>query len=408
MKKRVVITGTGLISSLGDCSSELFDGLCNGVSGIHPTLHLSNNGCGLGAELPAFRGEMYLAGRSLRPLDRASQLASAACGLALEQSGWDGTLRRHFEVSLVLGTMMGGMHTIGDFDRAAITEGPAAVSPMAFANTVINAAAGQCAIWHDLRGINTTIATGSTSGIRAVSHACDLVRHGRANVVLAGGVDEFSTESYYGFAKAGLLCTNGIQPYCPVPFDKGRNGFALGEGAAFLVLEEFSCARARGAKPSAEILGCATAFDSSQGQDSNRAIGTMVRTMKSAIERSGLPAKEIGFISASANGSVTRDDYEIAALAATFEDYAAELPVTAIKAYLGEPLGASGPIQVASAVESFRQGRLPGIKGLKELPAGCPLCGISPNTRELAADTALINGVGLDGNCCSLVIKRFE
>src|SRR5205823_3514354 len=122
-----------------------------------------------------------------------------------QQSGWHADTRQEFELSLVLGTMFGGMHTIGDFDRTATTSGPSMVSPMAFANTVINAAAGQCAIWHNLRGMNTTVAAGSVSGLRAIGHAFDLIRSGKAPAVLAGGVDEFSIESYYGFAGAGLL-----------------------------------------------------------------------------------------------------------------------------------------------------------------------------------------------------------
>src|SRR5213083_536796 len=129
MKNRVVITGIGVISPLGDSCSELFSRLCDGRNGIRPIAQLSTNGrkCGFAAQLLDFHGEKYLTGRALRPLDRASQLAAAACGLALEQSGLDGELRQQYDLSLVLGTMFGGMHTIGDFDRTAMTSGPSTV-----------------------------------------------------------------------------------------------------------------------------------------------------------------------------------------------------------------------------------------------------------------------------------------
>src|SRR6266851_8800556 len=201
MDNRVAITGVGLISPLGDSSEALFNALCKGRSGVLPLQQFSTNGhrCHLAGQLPDFRAENYLSGRPLRPLDRTCQLATAACGLALRDSGWSSRECADVDLALVLGTMFGGMHTIAEFDRTALTFGPATVSPMAFANTVINAAAGQAAIWHNLRGVNSTVAAGSVSGIGAVAYGADLIRHGRSSALLAGGVDEFSLESFVGF-----------------------------------------------------------------------------------------------------------------------------------------------------------------------------------------------------------------
>ena len=148
MDHRVAITGLGLLSALGDSPSRLFDALCAGRSGVRSGTELQSRhrcGCHLAGRLSSDQPEKYLSGRPLRPLDRVSQMASAACGLALQSGGWDAERRARVDVSLVMGTMFGGMHTIGEFDRAAIVSGPASVSPMSFANTVINAAAGQTA-----------------------------------------------------------------------------------------------------------------------------------------------------------------------------------------------------------------------------------------------------------------------
>jgi len=331
-------------------------------------------------------------------------MATASCGLALQSSTLETDAGALPDLSLVMGTMFGGMHTIAEFDRTAIVSGPASVSPMTFANTVINAAAGQTAIWHHLRGANSTIASGSVSGISAIGHAADWINEGRSTVVLAGGADEFSIESFCGFARAGLLCGDRDCAELPVPFDQGRNGFALGEGAGFLVLEDLAYAERRGARVVAEVKGYGTAFDISRGRDPNLAVRAIARAIKAAIGRSGMSIDSIDFVSASGNGSITSDYCELSALATVFGERAKELPVTAIKSGTGETLGASGPLQIAVAIETLRNGELPGIIGLAQLPPACPLQNVLPRTRTIDARTALINGVGLDGNCCSLVL----
>jgi 3-oxoacyl-[acyl-carrier-protein] synthase II len=409
MNHRVVITGVGLILPLGDSSGALFAALCDGGGGVSRLPEFSPNGykCHLASRLPDFHAEKYLSGRPLRPLDRASQLATAACGLALEDSGWSSAARAGTDLSLVVGTMFSGMHTIAEFDRTALTSGPASVSPMAFANTVINAAAGQAAIWHNLRGINSTVAAGSVSGLWAVGYSADLVRQGRSEALLAGGVDEFSLESFTGFDRAGSLCTNGISPECPVPFDRRRNGFALGEGAAFLMMEDLGSAKTRGAKVLAEVKGCASAFDHSQGRDSTLAVCTLARAMNSALSRSGIKPTDIDFVSASANGSIFLDNSELSALGLVFGKRAVELSVTAIKSAIGEALGASGPTQLAAAIKTFQTGRLPGVCGLRELPPECRMRGIRAETVETPATNALINAAGFDGHCLSMVLSSF-
>jgi len=411
MDRKVVITGIGLISSLGESAETVFADLCNGKSGVRFQEDLNSTcavGCHLAARLQDFKAEKYLSGRPLRPLDRISQMAAASCRLALQNSGWNQTNPRTIELPLVLGTMFGGMHTIGDFDRAALLSGPASVSPMAFANTVINAAAGQTAIWHKLRGPNSTVATGSTSGVSAVGHAVELVQRGKTAIALAGGADECSLESFLGFGRAGYLCTNGRQPEMPIPFDDRRNGFALGEGAGILVLEDLDHASKRGATPLAELRGYAAAFDASQGKNRSQTASALARSMRMAVYRSGLKPDDIGFVSASANGSVQHDCCELSALCEVFGNRAEQLPVTAIKCGTGETLGASGALQITVAIQTLKTQELPGIIGLEKLPSGCRMRGVLATARRIKARAGLINGVGMDGNCCSLVIVGLD
>src|SRR6202035_1406644 len=295
----------------------------------------------------------------------------AAAGKALAASGWRPEMLRQTEVGLVLGTMFCGVHTIAEFDRRNLTRGPSYASPLDFATTVINAAAGQTAIWHDLRGVNSTIAGGAASGVQALAYAVDLLRSGRLDAVLAGGADELCFETFYGFYRAGRLCGSAADGEAsgaevPVPFDARRNGFALAEGAALLMLEEAESAARRGATVLGEIHGHGGAFDPSRGEDGGRAARAVARAIGAALADAGIAADRVGAVSAAADGGVLLDRHEAAGLESVFSGCRA-LPVTAVKSMLGEPLGASGPLPVSDLLETMRDGALPGIRGLEEL-----------------------------------------
>jgi 3-oxoacyl-[acyl-carrier-protein] synthase II len=365
--------------------------------------------CRVGAELGAFSPEAYLGRANIRPLDRTSQLVAAAAALALEDSGWTPEKRETEELGLVLGTMFCSIHTISEFDRRAVAASPIYASPMNFANTVINAAAGQTAIWHKLRGINSTIASGASSGLQAIAYATQLIAAGQATALLAGGAEELCFESFLAFNRAGLLCgSNHLSGHFPVPFDAGRNGFALGEGAALLMLEEAQSAIKRGARVLAEVRGYGSAYDTSRGTNERRSIDAISRSVGIAVADADMTADEIGCLSASANGSIAWDRREAVGIASILGDRAEDLPVAAIKAMLGETLGASGAIQAVDLTQSMRDGVLPGIRQLERADVDNPLRSITRETAKVEIASGLINSIGFDGNCCSLVLARSE
>ena len=409
MDRRVVITGVGVISALGDSLAALSAALCEGQSALHPVevFHTEGLACQQAGEVRCFAPEVYLGERNLRALDRTSRLVTAAATLALDDSGWSSELRRRCEVGVVLGTMFCSVHTISEFDRRGLVLGTKYVSPMDFANTVINAAAGQVAIWHGLRGVNSTIAGGITSGLQAIAYGTELIRGGQATAILAGGAEELCFESFYGFERAGLLCASGNgRSECPIPFDARRNGFALGEGAALLMLEDAESAAARGASVLGEIKGHGNAYDLARGTVSAPAVEAIAQAMRLALSDAQVHADDIDCLSASANGSVLADHHEAQAVAAILDGRARSLPVTAIKSMLGETLGASGAMQTVALLVALREGVLPGIRGLEHLEADFPLTMASPHNRQLDLRSGLINAVGLDGNCCALVVAR--
>ncbi|HEY6972424.1 MAG TPA: beta-ketoacyl-[acyl-carrier-protein] synthase family protein [Candidatus Angelobacter sp.] len=405
MRNRVAITGMGVISSLGDSPGTLHSALGKGHVSSYRLDEPSLNGCRgqRSGKIAEFQPDSYLKGKNLRPLDRTGQLVVAAAKLALEDSGWTPERLRQHDAGLVVGTMFGSVHTIAKFDQHALEQGPACASPMDFANTVINAAAGQTAIWHNLRGINSTIASGSTSGLAALGYACDLICFGGQTAVLAGGVDEFCFESFCGFERAGMLSSDDTQAF-PVPFHASRTGFVVGEAAGLLMLEEWEAATHRGARILAEVRGHGTAYDPS-GDERRAGAAVIARAMRAALKDSELSTDEVDCISAAANGSIAADKDEAIAIESLFNGRGPKIPITAIKSMLGETLGASGSLQVIDLIETMRTGVLPGIRGLELEDSQLPKLNFCREQQEINARAGLINSIGFDGNVCSLLIS---
>jgi 3-oxoacyl-[acyl-carrier-protein] synthase II len=403
--ERVAITGIGVVTCFGDSPEAFHAALCRGEKGVYslePNEWTGSNR-GPGGMIASFRAEAYLQGKSLRPLDRTGRIVASAAKLALEDSGWTPEMLRQQDVGLVLGTMFSSMHTISAFDRHGLTQGPSYVSPMDFANTVLNAAAGQTAIWHNLRGINSTIAGGTTSGLMALGYASDLIRFGGATALLAGGADEFCLEAWCGFERADLLCKSNGKNDFPIPFSAGRNGFALAEGAALLMLEEWNAAQRRGATILGEIVGHSSSYHPSPGLDGG--FKAITRAMNAAVEDSQLLSRDIDCVSASANGSILADRNEALAIHELWSGSADSVPVTAVKSMLGEALGASGALQAIALLQSLRTGMLPGIRGFKHHGSEIPALNFCCREQPLLGRFGLVNSVGIDGNVCSLVIS---
>jgi len=403
-REAVVVTGLGVVSSLGDSAAALHAALCAGQSGLGPppALEWTTVGCRVAGALRDFRPERYLgADANLRPLDRTGRLLAAAAGLALADSGWTAERRSGMEIGLVAGTLFGSLATVSGFDCRALTAGPSYVKPLDFANTVFNAAAGQTAIWHRLGGLNATLG-GASAGLEAISFAAQQIAAGRADVVLAGGVEELCAESVLAFARAGLLCDEH-----PIPFAAERNGFALGEGAALLVLERASRAENRGARILGTIGGDGRRFDPSRGADEQAIVAAVADAVAEALRRSRIEPAAIDAWSASASGG-RLDLAEALGVARVLGEGAVRLPVAAVKAQLGETLGAAGAFQVAALIESGRTGRLPGIPGLERPDPRLPMALAGPAARELRPRRGLATSLGLDGQVAALVVELPE
>lgn len=402
--RSVVVTGAGMICALGDRAGAVHEALCRGTSGLGSSTLLPEDVTAghQVAEIRDFNPRAYLGTRSVGPLDRTGRLAATGVELALADGGWPMEQRKAQAVGLVLGTMFCSVKTIGEFDRRAQGAGPEYASPLDFSNTVLNAAAGQVAIWHHLRGVNTTLAAGSVSGLHAVGYAADLIRRGRADVIVAGGVEELCFESFHGFRRAGLLATgvNGT-PGCAVPFDRRRSGAALGEAAAFVILEAEDVAASRGARVDARIEGFASGYDPRHEAEREGGANALSDVIRRALHEARTPASDIGAIMSSASGSPVLDAREAAGIKCGI---GAAAPVTALASMLGDTLGASGALQTILALQSLRAGRWPGIAGLDEPDPAIELPLASAGSHDITTSHALVTGMAREGNCCALVL----
>ena len=407
MAGKAVITGAGIVSSLGDAPAAVHRALCEGRRGIRAFADGAALAAGVGAAADvAYDLQPHFAARNVRPLDRTARLATAAAGLALSDSGLPMPSFPRDDVGLVLGTMFGSVRTIADFDRRAITAGPQYVSPLDFANTVINAAAGQVAIWYGLRGVNSTIA-GGHAGAYAIAHAADLVELGAASALLAGGAEELCAAAAAAFSRAGVLCdSHGDATPRPVPFGSQGHGFVLGEGAGFVVVEHADSAAQRRAQVRAHILGHATVCSGRAGRAT--ADGEEIaRAISLALDAAGVTPEEVDCISASANGSVDGDTAEARGLLGALGARASTVPVTAIKGMLGECLAASGSLQVICMLESMRDGVLPGVPDFQPADDGATLAGLSARPRQVDPRRGLVVAAW-NGTCTALVLRAAD
>ena len=407
-KVHVVVTGTGAFSSLGNSGDEILGALAAGRRGFAPlrSIDPSLSGVGWAGEV-SIRPEERFGDRNYRMIDRTGQLVLIASGAALAASGLDAAAIAGREVGLLLGTLFGSVNTIASFDRRGMEAGPKYVKPLDFANSVINAAAGQAAIWHDLRGINSTVTGGATAALQAMGQAFDLIRDGRAELLLAGGAEELSLEGLLGFSRAGwLAAATGEEPPTPEPFGRQHSGMVVGEGAAFLLLEDAASARARGAEPLAELLGHGAAFDPSRLSDESSAAQAIARAIAAALADAGLSPADIDLVVVSASGLHHLDRCEALGLELAFGEHLASLPWLAPKRCLGETFGAGGAFAALIALAALRQGEVPAQRDLV-LDPDLPVLRSPATSAKLAGRRALLLALAYDGAAAALIFEAY-
>ena len=413
MDTRIVITGAGTLSSTGTGKDTFCRGLKEGTSGMKPVtlFDISTLNTRLAGEITDFDPKPILGKKGLRNLDRTTLLVMCASQLALEDA------KLPFPVpeddtdtyGVSLGSTMGSVWSISEFDKTGLREGPRAVNPALFSNTVINSPASHISIKFNIKGFNSTISTGFCSSIDAIYYAMNMITLYDYTTVLTGGVEELCEQTYKGFHKISVLAGSKLgQEEINCPFDKRRDGIMLGEGASIFVLEDLEHARSRSARIYAEVLGYGTSFDpSSRNIYSPKAEGAAA-AIAYALKDAGISPEEIDYISASANSTLDCDVMETRAIKKVFGKHAKNVPVSSIKSMIGETFSASGAMNLAAAICALEEDFLPPTINYKNADRRCDLDYIPNTARDKRIDKVLINSFSPTGSNSSLVVGRYE
>ena len=352
-RQRIVITGVGVVAPNGIGKEEFWNNCLAGVSGIKPItlFDTSKYRCHYAGEISNFQPEKYLGSKGLRNLDRTTLLALVAAKLAIEDAKLDITDANRNDIGVVLGSTMGSVHSISEFDMEGLREGLRYVNPAHFPNTVINSPASQVAIRFGLKALNSPIATGFTASLDAIGYAMDMLRLGRAKILLVGGVEELCIQTFLGFYKLGFLATsqNGTPPPYE-PFGENPKGALLGEGAAFLVMETFGQAIARGATIGAELRSYASLFHPDCLYRYDLDAKGPITVLQEALAEAELSPDEVDVIFCSANSTKTGDVMERRALERIFGERLREISIETPKALLGESFSTAGVLSCAEAI----------------------------------------------------------
>jgi 3-oxoacyl-[acyl-carrier-protein] synthase II len=411
-RPRVVITGLGALTPLGLTAEETWQGLLAGRSGIAriTSIDLSECTCQIGGELKGFDPRTYLGAKGARRMARFSQLAVIAAQMALEDADLALSDEEKEDAGVLLGTAIGGTVTETEAARSSMDRrGFMRVSPFHLTAMPPNMAAFHVAETTGFHGHNSTTVTACAAGAQAIGDAGELIRSGRAQVVLTGGTEAaISPTAFASFAVMNALSTrNGDPAAASRPFDAQRDGFLMSEGAAIFVLESLDHALQRGARIHAELVGYAANSDGYHAIAPNPEPTGPIKAMRQALADAGLEAKDIDAINTHGTATPLGDVAETQAIKAVFGERAYRLPVTANKSMLGHGLGAAGAMETLACVLSIRDNRIPPTINLDYPDPECDLDYVPHTARAASIDVVLKNSFGMGNQNACLVLKRF-
>jgi 3-oxoacyl-[acyl-carrier-protein] synthase II len=411
--RRIVVTGIGVVSPLGNSLESFWDGISSGRSGVGfndmiPSVR--DYPCRIAAIVREFEPRDYMDFKEARRMSRAVQFGVAAGRMALADSGLDVSRADADEIGVVIGTGGTAMPETEQTLRLMLDKGGAKVSPFYVTASLPNMPACQISIQLGLRGYNSTIATACSASAQAIGEAADVLRRGDAQVVLAGGAEAPITELMLAsFCAMRALSTYNDDPQrASRPFDVTRNGFVPAEGAAVLVLETLSHARARNARIYAEVIGYGVSSDAFHVTAPDPAGDGAARAMTRALRRAGIAPRQVDYINAHATSTPAGDVAETLAIKAVFGEYAPHVPVSATKSMIGHLTGAAGAIEAVATIMALRHGLIPPTINLESPDPLCDLDYVPRESRPAPIRVALSNSFGFGGQNASLVFRRYE
>lgn len=411
-KRRVVVTGVGMITPLGLNVESSWQNLLSGKSGIRRITQFdpSNFPCQIAGEVDGFNPEDYIEPKEVKKMDRFIHFAVAATTMALNDAELKIDNKNAERVGVIVGSGIGGLHTIEHYHSVLLEKGPKKITPFFIPMLVINLASGQISIKFGAKGPNSAVSTACATGSHSIGDAFKIIQRGDADVMIAGGTEAVITPlGVGGFTAMKALSTRNNEPErASRPFDIDRDGFVIGEGAGILILESLDNAIDRGARIYAEVAGYGMTADAyhitSPPPDANGAI----RCMELALRDAGLSPSEIDYINAHGTSTKQGDEIETKAIKNVFGKHAYKLAVSSTKSMTGHLLGAAGGIEAVITVLSIYKDIVPPTINLDNPDPECDLDYIPYKSREMKVNNALTNSFGFGGTNACLIFKKFK
>jgi 3-oxoacyl-[acyl-carrier-protein] synthase II len=408
--RRVVVTGLGMLSPVGNDPQTTWENLLLGKSGISTIEHFdtSEYTTRFAGMVKDFNADDYMARKEAKKMDLFIQYGVAAGVQAMKDSGLEVTEENADRIGVSVGAGIGGLSFIEASHAKALKGGPRKLSPFFVPATIINMISGHLSIMYGLRGPNIAITTACTTGVHNIGNAARMIAYGDADAIVAGGAEKASTPlGMGGFGAARALSTRNESPEeASRPWDKDRDGFVLGDGAGVIVVEEYEHAKARGAKMYAELVGFGMSGDGYHMTSPPRDGAGAAKAMVNAINDGKVALDQIGYINAHGTSTPAGDIAETNAVKSVFGNQAYNLMMGSTKSMTGHLLGAAGAIEAIFTIQALNNGQVPPTINLENPDEGCDLDYITGSARDVNLEYALCNSFGFGGTNGSLLFKK--
>jgi len=400
IKKRVVVTGLGIVSSIGIGKDAFWSNLIKGKSGINvitaydTSKHITHKG----GEIKDFRPENFINKKKIQLMGRTSQFAISASKLAINDADFKSD---KYKISVVIGTTMGEVWQLERIDRIWVEKGDASINKKLFFQYLTNAISANLAIEFKASGPNRMFGTACSAGNYAIGYGFDIIKRGRADIAIVGGADSFSWVAFTGFNQFAAVAPDKCQP-----FDKNRKGMIVGEGAGILILEDLENAKARKAYIYGEVLGyglSCDAFHMTNPQEEG-----IARCMENALRDAGIDKNKVDYISAHGTGTILNDKAECSAIKKVFGNRYKKIPVSSIKSMLGHTMGAASAIEAISCCLTLKNSIIPPTINYKTPDPECDIDCVPNNARKQKINIALNNSYAFGGNNACVVLKKYQ
>ncbi|MBI5040530.1 MAG: beta-ketoacyl-ACP synthase II [Gammaproteobacteria bacterium] len=411
-KRRVVITGLGIISPVGNTVAAAWENILAGRGGIRPidSFDVSNFGVRFGGTIVDFDATQYITAKEIKKMDPFVHYGIAAGCQAIADAGLEVTEANAERIGVAIGSGIGGLHTIEKQYNALLEGGPRKVSPFFVPASIINMISGNLSIMYGLKGPNIAIVTACSTGTHNIGDAARIIAYGDADVMIAGGAEMATTPlGLAGFAAARALSTRNDDPATASrPWDRDRDGFVLGDGAGVLVLEEYEHARKRGAKIYAEVVGYGMSGDAHHMTQPSEGGEGAKRCMLNALRDAGVNTDQVQYINAHGTSTPAGDKAETLGVKAALGAYAKSVAMSSTKSMTGHLLGAAGGVEAVFTALAIRDQVAPPTINYTTPDPDCDLDYVPNTAREMKIDIALSNSFGFGGTNGSIVLKRVQ